>query len=78
MDFTRTIEEVKGCTYIIDIPIKRFKDLHELECFVKHAKKNGIGTVLYHESSNFYQGVVVQAYDIKTCECKGYLGSGVK
>lgn len=71
-------KDIKGSTYITDIPIEEFTSIKDIETFVKHAKNNGIGTVLHYETSNFHCGVVVQVYDIKTCECKEYLGGAVK
>lgn len=74
--FEDIVKNVKNTTYITDIPIKEFKDLENLECFVKNMKRNGIGTVLHYETSNFHCGVVVQVYDINTCEVKEWLGDG--
>lgn len=71
------VNEVKGTSYITDIPIGNFASIQDLEAFVQDMKANRIGTVLHYETSNFHHGVVVQVYDIETCKFKGYLG-GVK
>lgn len=71
------VNEVKGTSYITDIPIGNFASIQDLEAFVKDMKANRIGAVLHYETSNYHCGVVVQAYDIETCEVKEYLG-GVK
>lgn len=72
--FKNALEEIKGQTYISDIPIEEFESKEELVVFVKIAKENKIGTVLHYETSNYHQGVVVQIFDKETCEVKDCLG----
>ena len=67
------LEECIGKNYINSIPIKEFSNLEELEIFIKEAKKKGLAANLKHETSNFYQGVLVQVYDIKACTVKEFL-----
>ena len=68
------LEEIKGQTYISDIPIEEFESKEELVVFVKIAKEKKIGTALHYETSNYHQGVVVQIFDKETCEVKDCLG----
>ena len=68
------VNDIKGTSYITDIPIEKFTSVQDLETFVKNMKRNDIGTVLHYETSNYHCGVVIQAYDIDTCEVKEYLG----
>lgn len=67
------IREIKGKSYIADIPIEEFESIKQLDLFVKSAKENGLGVSLHHETSNFHQGVVVQIFDKETCEAKELL-----
>lgn len=67
------LEEVKGKTYIMDIPIEEFGTVGELTEFVERADRMGVGTVLHLERSNLHQGVLVQAFDKKTCTYKDSL-----
>lgn len=74
-DFLKNeLENIKGLTYIVDIPINEFQSIEELSVFVKEAKKKKCGTVLHYETSNYHQGVVVQLFDKETCTVKDYLG----
>lgn len=76
-NYDNDIKEVKGVSYIVDIPIEEFENLDDLTCFIKFMNLNGIGVVIYHEQSNFHQGVLVQMYDKETCTVKEYLeGAG--
>ncbi|MFG6392874.1 MAG: hypothetical protein K1W24_01590 [Lachnospiraceae bacterium] len=68
------LEEIKGQTYISSIPIEEFSNKEELVVFAKIAKEKKIGTALHYETSNFYQGVIVEIFDKDTCEVKDYLG----
>ena len=76
-NYKKYVDNIKGTSYITDIPLKDFMNVSDIETFIKYMKRNGIGTVLHYETSNLYCGVVIQAYDIETCEAKEYLG-GVK
>lgn len=69
----KSFEEIKGQTYIADIPIDEFQSIEELTLFVKMAKDKKCGAVLHYETSNYHQGVVVQLFDKETCEVKDYL-----
>ena len=73
-DLKHEIDCIKGQTYITDIPIEDFKKISELIEFIKVCKKHGLGAVLYYETSNFHQGVVVQIFDKETCKHKSFLG----
>ena len=73
-NYKQDMLEVKGTSHITVFPIEGFDDLSDLENFVKYMKRNGIGTVLHYESSNFHQGVVVQAFDKESCSVKKYIG----
>ena len=76
-DYNRDLKKVKGVSYIVDIPIEEFENLDDLTYFVRYMNRNGIGVVVYHEQSNYYQGVLVQMYDKKNCTVKEYLyGAG--
>lgn len=68
------LEEIKGKTYISDIPIEEFESKEELVVFVKIAKEKKIGTAIHYETSNYHQGVVVEIFDKETCEVKDCLG----
>ncbi len=68
------LEEIKGQTYISDIPIEEFKSKEELVVFAKFAKEKKIGTAIHYETSNYHQGVVVQIFDKETCKVKDCLG----
>lgn len=64
------IQEIKGKPYIADIPIEEFESIEQLDLFARDAKKNGVGISLYHEASNYHQGVVIQIFDLESCEFK--------
>lgn len=68
------LEEIKGKTYISDIPIEEFESKEEMVVFVKIAKEKKIGTAIHYETSNYHQGVVVEIFDKETCEVKDCLG----
>lgn len=68
------LEEIKGKTYISDIPIEEFESKEELVVFVKIAKEKKIGTAIHYETSNYHQGVVAEIFDKETCEVKDCLG----
>lgn len=57
------LEKVKGLTYIVNIPIEEFQSIEELTEFVKTAKQRKCGVVLYYETSNCAQGVLVELFD---------------
>lgn len=69
----KELENIKGLTYIVDIPINEFQSIEELTTFVKEAKKKKCGAVLHYETSNYHQGVVVQLFDKETCTVKDCL-----
>jgi hypothetical protein len=69
----KQLSEVKGITYIIDIPIEEFSSITELEAFIVKAKSSNIGVALHYETSNFHCGVVAQIFDKKACSVKEYM-----
>lgn len=71
--FANILEESKGKEYINSVPIKEFSDISQLNEFVVLANEKGLGISLKNEKSNFYQGILVQIYDIKECTVKKYL-----
>ena len=66
-NFNQIVKEVKGTSYITDVPTAEFKTIQELNDFVEIMNKNGIGVTLKAEHSNFYQGILVQIFDRVTC-----------
>ena len=65
--YNQIAKEVKGTSYITDVPTAEFKTIQELNDFVEIMNKNEIGVTLKAEHSNFYQGVLVQIFDRVTC-----------
>lgn len=66
----KQFKKVKGLSYIISIPLEEFATLADLEEFTKEAKKNKVGIAIKYETSNFHCGVLVEIYDIDTCDVK--------
>lgn len=66
-NYNQIVKEVKGTSYITDVPTIEFKTIQELNDFVEIMNKNGIGVTLKAEHSNFYQGILVQIFDTVTC-----------
>ncbi len=74
------IKEIEGASYIRSIPIEDFENIDELTSFVKMAKANSCGVIMNYETSTFYQGVLVELYNKKTCDPKAILmvqGDGI-
>ena len=70
MNIKGILDEIKGETYITCIPLEEFGDIKELERFIKECRANDISTSIEYETSNFHCGVLVKAYDKKTCTVK--------
>ena len=71
--FKETLDGCVGKTYINSIPLSEFSSTKEIGEVVVYAQKKGLGVAMKVEHSNFYQGVLVEIYDKKTCAFKDYL-----
>ena len=58
------LDMCKGVGYIVSIPLKDFGSIRELDSFVQKAKEMNISCKLNHETSNLYQGVLVEICDV--------------
>lgn len=78
--YDQYVKEVKGTSFITSVPIKDFESIQDLQNFIETMDKNGLGTSIKVEHSNFYQGVLIQTYDKETCSdsCRKELLKGYK
>ncbi len=65
-NYKEDVYDIKDTSWVTDIPLKEFENLEDLNNFVEVMNKNGIGVVIKTEYSNFYQGVLIEAFDKKT------------